>query len=119
MNNSEKYRPLSSYERKILDRLLEADFQGRNQILEQLNKCLVRTIDKEGSLEFHVQTDLKTEVKRRIPIEGEVEDADEVMIHVLLHVVNGVLTELEFYKDNSSPIIAMLDPSRLRLIKLE
>ena len=119
MNSYKKYRPLSSYERVILDRLLESDFPGRSQIAEQLGKCLVRTIDEEGSLELHVQTDLKAEVKRRIPIEGEVEDADGILIHVLLHVVNGVVTELEIYKDNSSPIIIRPDASKLRLIKLE
>ena len=119
MNSYKRYRALSSYERGILDRLLEADFPGRSQISEQLGKCLVRTVDKEGSLELHVQTDLKAEVKRRIPIEGEVEDADGILIHVLLHVVNGVVTELEVYKDTPSPIIKRPEAAKLRLIKLE
>lgn len=113
------YRQFTTNERQIIDRLLGTDFQGKHEIREQLNHCLVKQIDKEGSLKFRIKTDIKANVKRRIPIEAEVEDEDGTLIHVLLHVVDGKLDELEFYKEDGSPIIKVPDPSKLRLLLLD
>ncbi len=39
------------------------------------------------------------------------------MIHVLLHVVDGQLKELEVYREDSAPVMK-LDPGRLRVLVL-
>ncbi len=118
MSQNSLYRRVADFERKIIDVLLEAEFPGRSEIRQQLNDCRVKTIDENGSLEFELNTHIKADVRRRIPIEGEIEDADGVLIHVLLHVVNGEVKELEIYKDDSSHIIRMPDASTLRLIQV-
>ena len=78
----------------------------------------MRVIDEYGSLRFDVKTDIKAPVIKRIPVEAETEDADGVPIHLLLHVVDGKVAELEVYKDDGSPITKMPAASQLRLIQL-
>jgi len=118
MKNKTVYQALSKNERAILERLLEADFPGREQIRQQINNSLVTIIDECGSLRFDVTSDIKAPVIKRIPIEAETNDSDGVLIHLLLHVVDGKVAELEIYKDDSSPITQMPNASALRLIQL-
>jgi len=117
--NEHTFRDFTTYEQEIIDRILEKAFPGRDEICEQVKKCLVRTIDEDESLEFLVQSNVKAKVKRRIPIEAEFQDADGVLIHLLLHVVDGKVNELEIYKEDGSPIIESPDPSRLKVVCLD
>lgn len=109
-------RQLTAYERSIIERLLEKEFFGRDEVREQVNDSLVERIDENGSLKFFVRTETRAPVKWRIPTEGEVEDEDGVMVHVLLHVVEGKVNELELYKDiASSKVLKPPDPANLEL----
>ncbi len=81
-----------------------------------MKNCLVRAIDEDKSLEFSVKSDVKSKVKKRIPVEAEFEDADGVLIHILLHVIDGKANELEIYKEDGSPIIKRPDPSKMKVI---
>jgi hypothetical protein len=117
--NEHTFRDFTTHEQGIIDRLLEKAFPGRDEICEQMKKCLVRTIDEDESLEFLVQSNVKANVKRRIPIEAELQDADGVLIHLLLHVVDGKVNELEIYKEDGSPIIESPDPSKLKVMCLD
>ena len=119
MKNDHTFRDLTTHEQGIIDRLLEKAFPGRDEICEQMKKCLVRTIDEDESLEFLVKSDVKAKVKRRIPVEAEVQDTDGILIHILLHVVDGKLNELEIYKEDGSPIIERPDPSKLKVVCLD
>ena len=65
--NDHTFRDLTPHEQGIIDRLLEKAFPGRDEICEQMKKCLVRTIDEDKSLECLVKSDVKAKVKRRIP----------------------------------------------------
>lgn len=112
-------RQPTAYERSLLERLLEEEFPGRDELRGQLSGCLVETIDHNGSLKFAVRTDVKAPVGWRIPVEGEVEDEDGVTVHVLLHVVEGKADELEIYKDDArNEVLAKVDPYRLWLFRL-
>ena len=110
------FRKLTIHEFCILKRLLSIDFPGRDAIAQQIKIALVRQIDDEGSLEFFVRPHDKAEVLKRIPIEAEFLDADGVTAHILLHVVDGKCSELEIYKDDSSPISLQPEPDNLRLV---
>ncbi len=112
------FREPSSSEWKIINRLLEARFPGRDELAEQLGNCLVRTIDEDGSLEFDIRADVKAPVSHRIPVEAMAQDVDGFMIHVLLHVVEGRADELEIYKDDSSRPIKMPPASEFQLLVL-
>jgi hypothetical protein len=110
-------RKLSPHERSIVDRLLEEHFPGRDQVRAQIDDCLVEPIDENGSLRFLVGRSAKAPVRRRVPVEGYIEDEDDVPIHVLLHVVKGEVEELEIFKGDSSRVLAKVDASRLRVLR--
>ncbi len=113
------WRPLSETERLTLAKLLTADFPGRTQLLQQAQGALAKTLDAEGSIALRSSVDAPAaQVVRRIPVEAEFEDLDGVTVHVLLHVLEGFLDELEFYRDDSAPIQGPVRASGLRLIVL-
>jgi hypothetical protein len=110
------FRDLTASEAALLDRLLTNDFAGRDQIRQQLIGSTVQPIDQDGSLVFRVISTVKASlVKARIPTEGEAEDIDGVTVHFLLHVVNGVVQELEIYKEDNSRPIQMPSAAEIRL----
>jgi Domain of unknown function (DUF6984) len=112
------FRPLSELERQLLAVLLSTDFSGRDALVEQVATASVREIDHNGSLEFASSDETPAEVARRIPVEAELDDSDGVRIHVLLHVVDGFLKELEVYRDDSGHVQRVLVPGDLRLMIL-
>ncbi len=112
------FRPLSELERQLLAVLLSTDFSGRDALVEQVAETSVREIDRNGSLEFESSDETPAEVARRIPVEAELDDSDGVTIHVLLHVVDGLLKELEVYRDDSGRVQRVLVPGDLRLMIL-
>ena len=119
MENDHTFRRFTLYERGIIDRLLEKAFSGRNEIWEQMQNCLIRAIDEDKSLEFFVKSKVRAKVKRRIPVEAEFQDSDGTLIHLLLHVVDGKVNELEIYKEDGLPIIERPEPSKLKVVCLD
>jgi Domain of unknown function (DUF6984) len=112
-------RPLVAAERAVLLKLLSADFPGRDALREQAAEALGRRIDAEGSLALQPSQDAPAaDVVRRIPVEAETEDRDAMPIHVLLHVVNGYMNELEVYREDSGKLDRPIDPEALRVIVL-
>jgi hypothetical protein len=106
-------------ERALMQRLLAADFPGKEEIAKQLAGCRVRIIDDEGSLEFEPRDAARpATVKKRIPVEADAADEDGIHVHFLLHVVKGFAKELEVYKDDGSPIKRMPCPDDLEVIVL-
>jgi hypothetical protein len=101
---SEAWRQLTERERAIIDRLMESAFSGRDEILIQLDHCLVRfwrgCEEHCGSLEFQVNSDRLIPGSRSsdtpIPVEGQAFDADGLPIDVLLFHRDGRLKHLEF-----------------------
>ena len=88
--------------------LVARDFPGSKELALQIQDCQVRHLDEDGSLEFRVMMPVKASaVKYRVPAEGEAEDSDGVTIHFLIHVLDGVLDELEIYKEDNTPIIIL------------
>ena len=116
--NEHTFRDFTAYEQEIIGRLLEKAFPGRDEICEQIKNCLVRAIDEDNSLGFLVRSNVKAKVKKRIPVEAEVHDTDGILIHILLHVVEGKVNELEIYKEDGSPILERPDPSKLKVVCL-
>lgn len=117
MSESPKhFRPLTRTEEAIFGVLLEAPFPGRDEIRQQLTASLVRTINGEGSLEFRVSSDVRAPVTARIPVQAEMKDEDGVPVRILLHIVGGILRELEVYKGDGSRLIKRLTPSGMRLV---
>jgi len=113
--NVPNLRRLSNGEHAVLKRLLDEDFQGVSALREQLGAIQVRPIDSEGSLKLQPEEGApRAEVAQRVPVEAELKDHDGFMIHVLLHVIDGLMDELEIYKENLSVPQRDLDAEDLR-----
>ena len=112
------FRRPSNQERALLNRLLEASFPGRDELALALGDVEVNTIDENGSLQLHSTAINQIPVVKRIPVEAEAADEDGITIHVLLHVIQGRPSELEIYKDDSSPVKRMPAPSKFELLVL-
>jgi hypothetical protein len=113
------FRPLTSYEQKLLYVLLEPDFPGKDQILQQIAHAQARTIDQDGSIEFAVDPNLKADgVLYAVPTEAEARDQDGVTIHVLLHVVNDKVKELEVFREDNSPVLQMPEPEAFQVFAI-
>jgi hypothetical protein len=94
--------------------LLKGDFPGRQALREQVAILCGRSIDPEGSLELKASGP-KADVAHRVPVEAVMEDRDGVSIHILLHVRDGLLSELEIYKDTLGIPQRELDPEGFEL----
>jgi hypothetical protein len=62
-----QFREPATDERALLERLLEANFPGRNELSTLLGSVLVRTIDGDGSLELESQVEGKAPRRERGP----------------------------------------------------
>jgi hypothetical protein len=114
--NTTPFRQLDNTERRVIQALLVPYFPGRDALSQQLEDSLVRLIDQDGSLEFQVRSPIRaTEVKYAVPTEATYVDSDGVTVHLLLHVVDDQLKELEIYKEDGSKPIRLPDPSELRV----
>jgi hypothetical protein len=119
MKLEQHFREPTRTEAEVIQRLLAADFPGKEDIVEQLAGCRVRTIDDEGSLELELSHVSKpAAVEKRIPVEADAVDEDGIHVHFLLHVVNGFAKELEIYKDDGTSIRRMPCADDLEVIVL-
>ena len=104
-NYTNSWRPPSIEERNVLRRLAATEFDGSNEVLQQIEECSVREIDANGSLAITVSpTRPLAAVRYRVPAEGEYQDIDGIAVHVLLHIVDGRVAELELYKEDNTAI---------------
>lgn len=98
-------RQLTSIEKKALAQLMAPDFPGKKEVAAQVAECRVHVQEENGSIEFHVNPHLPlADVQARVVTEGEYKDDDEVTVHVLLHVVEGRINQMEIYKEDNSRI---------------
>jgi hypothetical protein len=96
--NSE-FRPLKTQEREIFEKLLEPDFPGRDELRRQLDLVTAQQVHDDGTLALRCGSCQPAPVRCQVPTEGECSDSDGGEIHVLLHVVNGFMNELEIFKN--------------------
>jgi hypothetical protein len=103
------FRPINSSETSLIDKLLSVNFKGKTELIEQIDKARVRTIDENGSLRFSTTSDVMANVNSRVPVEAECLDSDNILIHALLHVLDGRIWELEIYRDDSLTVKRRVD----------
>jgi hypothetical protein len=76
-----------------------------------------RYADENGGIWLRVDPLTKpADVIRRIPVEAEYDDGDGIRVHLLLHVLNGYMNELEVFREDSGPVLESADPNRLYII---
>jgi hypothetical protein len=99
------FRPLKADERALLEKLLDCEFPGRDELRRQLDYVAAQQVYDDRTLALRVTSGQPAAVKGRVPTEGKCPDVDGVMIDVLLHVVNGMMDELEIFKEDGSDIV--------------
>ena len=100
------FRPLTAYERELLEKLLEPEFPGRDELRKQLNSVTAKQLHEDGTLDLQCGSGPPARTKYLMPMEGYCEDADGMTISVLLHVdKDGFMNMLEIIKYDNSPII--------------
>ena len=118
-------RPLSAEERRVLHVLLEPAFPGRDSLMQQLHVAQVSEESRSGCPTIAFQVDpLKAppaKVRQRIPVEALGIDVDGQEVHILLHVVDGYLNELEFFRYDHASVspIAKLRSIQVSLVPFQ
>jgi hypothetical protein len=101
------HRPLSSYERRILDTLLGLEFPGVAELRAQADTVVAYAECACGcrSALLNVGSEVTpVSTAKRMPVEGWGVDSDGASIYFLLHVIDGYLAELEIQREDSKPI---------------
>lgn len=109
------FRPPTEQERAVLEKLAAADFRGSNEIRAQLPSLMVRVVDDDGSLELVSSSGPDATVNHTVPVEAESVDRDGVRVQILLHVADGRIKELEFYKVDGSKVLQLPDADRITI----
>jgi hypothetical protein len=119
--NIEPARELTELERDILNRLLSVDFEGVDTLRIQASTVKVtEACNSCPSIVFRLEDGPgRAGVRRRVPVEAEGMDSDGVIIHILLHVVKGCISELEIFKEDGSRIRQSPMPQKLNLLTLD
>ena len=93
------FRPLFKHERELIEKLLEPEFVGRDELRAQLQTVTGRQLLDDGTfLELRCGSSVTAPVRNRVPTEGRCRDTDGGPIDVLLHVVDGLMHQLEILK---------------------
>jgi hypothetical protein len=101
-------RELHARERALMEQLLSVPFVGRDEMRSQLATARVRAAGGGDTRTVRFKLALedlhRACINVRVPVEAETTDEDGVPIMVLVHVVDGLLDELEIYRVDGKPI---------------
>jgi hypothetical protein len=101
-----RFRQLNDRERGLLEKLLEAEFPGRDELRAQLGSVTAKQIEVDGTLTLRCASGPRSPSKYRLVMEGWYKDADGTTISVMLHIdKDGYMNMLEILKYGGSPII--------------
>jgi len=112
-------RPLTHFEKTIIEQLLTESFPGRNEIKNQIEGCLTQKTDDNdnyGSIYLFPVNKTAIDIRTRVPVEGLINDTDGTPINVLLHVDKGLISELEIVKLDGTPIKKRFNPEKIRVV---
>jgi hypothetical protein len=100
-----EFRPLDIRERELLEKLLEVEFPGRDELRVQLSSLTAKHLHEDGTLKLRCESGPPAPCYSLVA-EGECRDADGGMINVMLHVDRrGFMWMLEILKLDTTPII--------------
>ena len=112
------YRNIYEKEQQWISRLMDVEFQGKEILLKQLAKAKINYKQEYAfiSLKFKVEGDIEPYPYRvRVPIEMRAFQNSTAPIVFLLHVVNGVIDELEIITAD----LTQIDADSIQLKKVE
>ncbi|MBQ5447155.1 MAG: hypothetical protein IIT48_10905 [Lachnospiraceae bacterium] len=112
------YRNIYEKEQQWINRLMDVEFRGRDILLKQFSKAKIIYKQEYAfiSLKFKVEGEIESYPYRvRVPVEMRAFQTSTAPIVFLLHVVNGVIDELEIITADSTQI----DADSIKLEKVE
>lgn len=100
------FRKLDERERGLLEKLLEVEFPGRDELRAQLASLTANQIEKDGTLNLRCDSGPPAATRFRLVAEAMCKDADGGSMSVMLHVNSqGFMRMLEVIKYDGSPIV--------------
>lgn len=101
------YRDLSNREQEWVDKLLSVDFKGKDILVKQILKSKV--IYEKGYEFISLKFDISNSCERypyptRVPIEMRAYQDEGAPIVFLLHIIDGLVNELEIFSADLSKI---------------
>jgi len=114
------FRTLPEWYQKILNRLLELQFDRKESIKAQLFQATYKTMDDTRSLEIILKDDgLKKSRGKTVPVQGFALDNDNTPIEILLFIHSGIPYMLEVLKANGKEIIKLPSPEEFQIFVSE
>jgi hypothetical protein len=115
------YRPLTDAERSMVTKMLSIDVPGIEILREQARVATAKVIDEYGSISFKIDADSRSQFTDGPLISATQADKNTVCgygpyINIILFIKLGMLNELQIYKDDGSPILERVDPSKFELV---
>ncbi|HEY1528192.1 MAG TPA: hypothetical protein VGH51_18345 [Candidatus Angelobacter sp.] len=111
------FRKLDDRERGLLEKLLEVEFPGRDELRAQLASVTAKQIEKDGTLKLRCDLGPPAAIKSRLVAEAMCKDEDGGSMSVMLHVDReGFIRMLEVIKYDGTPVIR--PPSARELVLL-
>ena len=114
----EMYRKIYEKEQQWINSLMDVEFRGRDILLKQFSKAKIIYKQEYAfiSLKFEVEGEIELyPYCVRVPVEMRAFQNSTAPIVFLLHVVNGVIDELEIITADSTQI----DADSIQLEKVE
>lgn len=112
-----EFRELSTQEKELLEKLLNAAVHGREELRTQLNHVKAKQIEDDGTLLLESLGGTGAPGKYALVAEGMCKDADGADIAVILHLgKGGFMSILEIIRYDGSRIIN--PPSAQNLVLL-
>jgi hypothetical protein len=99
------FRQLDSRERELLEKLLDAEFPGRDELRAQLGSVTAKQIGDDGTLMLRCASGPTSPSEYGPAIHGMCKDSDGMTIWFMLHTKGGFMHMLEIVKDDGSPIV--------------
>lgn len=110
------WRRPTPYETELVDKLLETEFFGRDELQAQWRSALVRTVGASGSFAIRPSTgEPPSRAEFGVPVEGESSNEEGGGVHAVLHIRDGYLEELEVYRDMPEPVRNRVDPQAIEV----
>ena len=101
-----EFRELSIREKGLLEKLLNAATQGRDELRAQMSALTAKQIIEDGTLDLRCESGPSAPGKDAFVAEGICKDADGADIAVILHLgKGGFMSMLEIIKYDGSRII--------------
>lgn len=112
-------RSTGELERALIEKLVSIEFPGSEELSEQLKNASITWRISKGAPALLIAVPDDTPlapVKRRIPIEAEAKDEDGRTLHLLLHVVDGRMNEVEVFREDGERVRRLPRPQDLRVV---